>query len=186
MLIKFDHRVSWLLEQDRDDVVKQLEASGKIYKWVKGEDVGDTIERWALANPRGMCAQLSDWTKATYMARLDKAKNGAKFDSYKLGSFDPTSPRAQGLTETVDKQQAKGIQEINDYVPARPKARTDLKKVAEPGNEPDEFNENPGLPSVDTLMLEPTIPDDSKTDPGLPAGPSVTPKPDPLAKFKAV
>jgi len=189
MLIKFDHRVSWALEQDADDVIKQLERSGKIYQWVKGEDVRDTVERWALANPRGQFAQMSDWTKSTYMARLSREKDGTVFNSYKLESYDPTSMRAQGSVETVDREQPKGVQEVQDYIPAklkRPEARQDLKKVSEADADDGlSFGENPSAPPADLRDLPPTVQDDAKTNPGMPVV-DTTKKVDPLDKFRKV
>jgi hypothetical protein len=203
MLIKIDHRVSYMIQENRDGVVAEMERSGKMYNWVKGEDIGDTVERFAIANPRATFGQMLDWSKRTYMARLEAQKKGQKVkdDIYKSDAFDPTSPSAQTLSIQPDAQQPSGVTEINDYVPARPKQRNDVKKVAEPGSEPaEDEGENPGLPSAD-VMGQPAIEQDDGVDAqgNRAEKPNLTPeqteanKPkkdggptDPLAKFKTV
>lgn len=136
MLIKMDHKVMWLLSEDREDVVAQLTNSFRMYSWVKDEDIGDTIDSFALANQKATIGDLIEWTKRTYAVRLEAVRAGKKLDSYRLeGDYNPTAGARIGAKEEFGQHGASST--VPDYVPPVRKAvqRTDLKQVAKPGEE---------------------------------------------------
>lgn len=187
MLIKIDHTVSSLLIEDRADLIEQLTNSGKMYSWVDGENIGQTIDRFALANPRATFGDFVEWTKRTYMARLKAQEEHAIFTAYALeGDYNPTASRESNAKFGRHGDAAKGVSVI-DSVPAVKKAGP--RKVAEPGQEAaiDEADaaalgaeptDNPLSPPAGVTSLPPIEPGQhSEGDTGGPVA-----EPSPLAK----
>lgn len=201
MLIKIDHMVASLLAEDRGDLVEQLTKSRKMYSWFDGETIGDTIDNFALANPRATFGDFIEWTKRTYMDRLRAHKDKAEFKAYKLqGDYNPTGSREGQARFGQHGEAAKGVSVISDAIPARPKVRTDVRKVAEPGQEAavdaedekarlraetalGEQKDGPGTP--DFVADNPTSTPDPRTLPPLESGQRPDVSEDPLAAFKA-
>lgn len=198
MLIKLDHKVSWAIAEDREDVIEQMTRSSRMYSWYKGEDIGDTIDRFAVANKDATFGDMVEWSKTTYLARLQMSMEGVKFTAYRMGSYDPT-----GTVETKRREETgthgRKVELINDGPRLIPRQRTDLKKVAEPGDEAKvDAEDQAALDAMDAALGE------QKDGPGTPdnpaAPPSVIPpsieegqgadpldppqKPDPIAGFK--
>lgn len=184
MLIKIDHMVASLLAEDRGDLVEQLTKSRKMYSWFDGETIGDTIDNFALTNPRATFGDFIEWTKRTYMDRLRAHKDKAEFKAYKLqGDYNPTGSREGQARFGQHGEAAKGVSVISDAIPARPKVRTDVRKVAEPGQEA-------AVDAADAAIAEAvenpqTPPTDLSTLPPLESGQRPDVSEDPLAAFKA-
>jgi hypothetical protein len=140
MLIKIDHKVSYLVKEDLADFVKEITRSSRMYSWVQGEDITDTTVNFALANRNATVGDYIEWTKRTYLDRAQAKKDNTKFDGFKLvGDYNPTRPMSgtpDGRKEELGKH---GVTEVGDYVPARPKQRTDLKRVPEEEAEKDDL-----------------------------------------------
>lgn len=166
MLIKIDHTVSSHVAEDRGDVVKQLENSTRMYSWVKGEIVGDVIDKFAVANRQATFGDFIEWTKRTYMDRLEALQNGRPFTGYRLdGDYNPTKAGQEPQAKFGKHgESAKGTTVISDAAPSRLKPR----KVAEPGQEAaldaadaaaltgaEEPTENPTAPPADLSKLKP-------------------------------
>lgn len=170
MLVKIDHTVMSLLREDRADLVDQLKNSKRMYSWVDGEDVGETIDRFALANPTATIGDFIEWTKRTYPERLRAIREGGKFEAYELeGDYNPTRSRENSVRFGKHGEAAKGVS-IVDAIPARLKVKdTGPKKVAEPGQEAEvdkadadalaqETGDNPATPPSDLTELKPVEP----------------------------
>lgn len=158
MLVKMDHTVSYLVREDVGDLTRQLERSTKMYSWVKGEDIEQVITEFARVNMRATIGDLILWTKKTYYDRLEALKSGRPFEGYRLvGDYNPTAPVHGEHTHGKEEMGQHGASVVNDYVPARPKQRTDLKRVEE--SEADKAD-------AEALALESgTIPDVTKLPP---------------------
>jgi hypothetical protein len=175
MLIKIDHTVSSHISQDRGDCVDQLKRSHKMYSWVEGEIVGDTIDNFALANPNATFGDLIEWTKRTYMDRLKAMKNGAQFGAYKLqGDYNPTRPTHGTATPEFAKH---GVSVIED-------ARLKPRKVAEPGQEAEVDAADANALAANEVD-NPTIPPDVTDLPPIEPGQHPDASNDPMAAFKA-
>lgn len=178
MLIKIDNTVASLLSEDRADLVIQLTRSNRMYAWHEGEVIGKTIDNFALANPKATFGDFIAWTKKTYMARLRAHTEGEKFDSYSLtGDYNPTQSTDPGQGEFAKH----GVTAINDAAPSRPKPRTDLRKVAEPG---DEEQVDQADAAALALELPPIEPGQKPDEPDHAPAPTTVPKVDPLDKFR--
>lgn len=201
MLIKIDHTVSSHIAEDRGDCVTQLTASKRMYSWHEGELVGDTIDNFAIANPKATFGDFIEWTKRTYMARLTAHKNKETFTGYSLtGDYNPTKGNDPQAKFGRHGEAAKGTTVIEDANISRPKLRTDLRKVAEPGQENavdqadadallrseaalGEQKDGPGTP--DFVEDNPTSPPNPATLPPVEPGQQPDVSEDPLAAFKA-
>lgn len=138
MLIKLDHKVSWAISEDREDVITQMANSPRMYSWHKGEDIGDTLDRFAVANPNATFGDLVEWSKKTYLVRLQMHLEGGKFSAYRMGAYDPTGTHEVSKKEEVGAH-GKGVTIINDGPRLIPRQRTDLKRVPEEEAEADDL-----------------------------------------------
>lgn len=174
-VFKIDHTVTYCISEHRDEFVEAMKISGRMYNWHRDEDIESTVENFAIANPRATLGQMMDWTKKTHMERLSAHKGKTGFNNYKLDG--PAIVNADPKPNTEGRRAVTMV----DSIPARPKVRTDLKKVAEPGEEKDvdeadavaaheaefgEMGDKPNTPDYNALKdLAPTDPNLARPDP---------------------
>lgn len=164
-VFKIDYTVAHCLSNDRDEFIAAMKMSSKMYSWHREEDVENTVESFAVANPRATLGQMIEWTKKTYMDRLTAHKEGRKYTAFRINTNEvaPAKP--------IVEQEGRRVAVIDDAIPARPKQRTDLKKVAEPGQEAEvdaaDANalEGEKVPDLDLNELPATDPSLGKSDP---------------------
>lgn len=192
MLIKLDHKVSWAIGEDREDVVEQMTRSSRMYSWHKDENIGDTIDRFAVANPAATFGDLVEWSKKTYLGRLQAHLEGGKFEAYRMGAYDPTGTHETKRKEEVG-EHGKGVTIINDGPRLIPRQRTDLKRVAESEAEADDLaalrrdvalgeqKDGPGTPdfAADNPAAPPSV-----IPPAIEEGQKADLLDDPIAGFK--
>jgi len=182
-VFRIGDKVSYHMNENREQFVTDLKRGTKMYGWQRGENVEDTIENFALANPHATLGQFIDWTKKTGMIRLQAIKAGKALPTYGMELMD-IAKRAHeaskgGAVPQSTSQSRQGVTMV-DSVPARLKSSTQAKKIAEPGNEPDDLDndgdkqdavigeqkDGPGTPDYKALQnLPATDPNAGKPDP---------------------
>jgi len=173
-VFRIGDKVSYHMNENREQFVTDLKRGTKMYGWQRGENVEDTIENFALANPHATLGQFIDWTKKTGMIRLQAIKAGKALPTYGMELMD-IAKRAHeaskgGAVPQSTSQSRQGVTMV-DSVPARLKSSTQAKKIAEPGNEPDDLDndgdkQDAGNPDLAALQnLPATDPNAGKPDP---------------------
>lgn len=158
MLVKIDSKLAKLIVEDREDLIAQLQRSSRMYSWVKGEDIGHLIDNFAAEHRQATMADLMNWSKATYLDRVRARNKGQEWTDFSwVTEHEQVRRERRAKFEDDDIPVARpGVSVIGDAVSATRKAqgggansapppsqpRADLKKVAEPGDEPSEATEN--------------------------------------------
>lgn len=179
-VIKIGDKVSFHLAENREQLVADLKRGTRMYGWQRGEDIESTIENFALANPHATMGQFIDWTKKTGMIRLAAIKAGKELPTYSLNLIEMVE-NAKNIASNSQPPVTRQPQRV-ESTPARLKApgQTQARKVAEPGQEPDDLDKDgdprdadlgeqkdgPGTPDYAALRnLPATDPSAGKPDP---------------------
>lgn len=168
-VIKIGDKVSFHLAENREQLVADLKRGTRMYGWQRGEDIESTIENFALANPHATMGQFIDWTKKTGMIRLAAIKAGKELPTYSLNLIEMVE-NAKNTASNSQPPAARQPQRV-ESTPARLKApgQTQARKVAEPGNEPEDLDNDGDRidpPSAaDIANLPATDPSAGKPDP---------------------